>query len=153
MVLFPLGISQYVIGGAFIGAAICLIYLFSGQLVGQSTFFSSTLSYFSRAKYFRQEKWMIQRDWRFLIGLGTVFGALIFALSVGEWFTTQVQWWRLFIGGLLVGFGARFSRGCTSGHGICGLSAFSLPSFIAVCTFMAVAFAVAFIVKNAGVLP
>lgn len=153
MVLFPLGVSQYLIGGAFVGVAVALMYLFGGQLVGQSTFFSSTLSYFSRANYFRQEKWIQQRGWRFLIGFGTVLGALVFVLLFGERFTTQVQWWRLFVGGLLVGFGARFSRGCTSGHGICGLGSFSFPSMVAVVTFMAVAIVVAFLMKSFGVSP
>jgi uncharacterized membrane protein YedE/YeeE len=48
--------------------------------------------------------------------------------------------WQLFVGGLLVGYGARLSQGCTSGHGICGLASLSLPSLMAVCTFMATAF-------------
>ncbi|MBS3148662.1 YeeE/YedE family protein [Candidatus Woesearchaeota archaeon] len=153
MTLFPIGIFQYALGGALIGIAISLMYAFGGQLVGQSTFFSSSLSYVSRAKYFQQEKWKLQRNWRFLIGIGTILGAVIFVMTMGEWFTTRVQWWRLFLGGLFVGFGARFSRGCTSGHGICGLSSFSLPSLIAVAVFMSVAIIVALSMKSLGVSP
>jgi uncharacterized protein len=47
---------------------------------------------------------------------------------------------QLFAGGLLVGYGARLSRGCTSGHGICGVASLGLPSVLAVLTFMATAF-------------
>jgi len=43
------------------------------------------------------------------------------------------------VGGLLVGYGARLSNGCTSGHGICGLASLSRPSLVAVLIFMAVA--------------
>jgi uncharacterized membrane protein YedE/YeeE len=49
----------------------------------------------------------------------------------------------LLIGGILVGFGARISNGCTSGHGICGLSSLSRPSFVAVLVFMGFAIATA----------
>ena len=48
-------------------------------------------------------------------------------------------WWMMFGGGVLVGFGARLSRGCTSGHGICGLASLQLPSLLAVLTFLATA--------------
>ena len=51
--------------------------------------------------------------------------------------TTTLPWWRLFAGGLLVGYGARRSNGCTSGHGICGLASFQLPSLTAVLIFVA----------------
>jgi len=54
------------------------------------------------------------------------------------------------VGGLLVGFGARLSNGCTSGHGICGLGSLQLPSLVAVLTFMATAFVTANAVRILG---
>lgn len=55
----------------------------------------------------------------------------------------------LVIGGLLVGFGTRLGAGCTSGHGVCGLSRLSRRSLIATCTFMAVAGLVVFLMRHA----
>lgn len=54
--------------------------------------------------------------------------------------TVPLPAWQLFVGGLLVGYGARLSQGCTSGHGICGLASLSMPSLVAVGTFMGTAF-------------
>ncbi len=56
---------------------------------------------------------------------------------------TQIEWWRLLIGGMFVGIGARMSGGCTSGHGICGLAALEKVSLVATVTFLAVAIGVA----------
>ena len=54
----------------------------------------------------------------------------------------------LVVAGLLVGFGSVWGNGCTSGHGICGLSRLSLRSLIAVATFMASAIATVFVVRH-----
>jgi uncharacterized membrane protein YedE/YeeE len=58
--------------------------------------------------------------------------------------------WQLALGGVLVGYGARLSRGCTSGHGICGMASLKLPSFLAVLTFMATAFITANVMTRLG---
>ena len=57
------------------------------------------------------------------------------------------------IGGFLVGFGTRWAGGCTSGHGICGLSSLQWPSLAAVITFLATAIITAQVVQSIGVLP
>jgi uncharacterized membrane protein YedE/YeeE len=62
-----------------------------------------------------------------------------FTQGTGAALSTDISAERLLIGGLFVGFGARLSNGCTSGHGICGLSSLSGPSALAVLVFMAVA--------------
>jgi uncharacterized membrane protein YedE/YeeE len=67
--------------------------------------------------------------------------------------TTSVQVWRLVVGGLLVGFGTRLSRGCTSGHGISGLASLSTTSAYAVATFLAVGIATALLIQALGVTP
>jgi uncharacterized membrane protein YedE/YeeE len=70
-----------------------------------------------------------------------ILGVLAWQLwqGTGTALTTAVSPERLLIGGLFVGFGARMSNGCTSGHGICGLSSLSGPSALAVLVFMGVA--------------
>ena len=151
--LFPLGIWHYLIGGLLVGLGISFIFLTTGIITGTSSVFSSTWSYFSKLKYFQQEAYSSARLWRLVFSAGLIIGAFIFAFWNNNFFTTQVQWWRLAIGGFLVGYGARLSRGCTSGHGICGISSFSLPSLMAVVTFMAIAILTAYIVSLFGVLP
>jgi len=55
----------------------------------------------------------------------------------------------LIVAGLLVGLGTRYGAGCTSGHGVCGLSRFSPRSLLATATFMAAGFLMVFIVRHA----
>ena len=64
-----------------------------------------------------------------------------------------ISYWRLLIGGIFVGFGTRLGRGCTSGHGICGIASLSKSSFINVIIFVTVAIITANIVKILGVIP
>src|SRR5262245_17399422 len=59
----------------------------------------------------------------------------------------------LIVAGLLVGFGTRVGNGCTSDHGVCGLARLSKRSFVAVVTFMAAAFAAAFVMNHVSVSP
>ncbi|MFL6682465.1 MAG: YeeE/YedE family protein, partial [Burkholderiaceae bacterium] len=54
----------------------------------------------------------------------------------------------LVVAGLLVGIGTRYGSGCTSGHGVCGLSRLSLRSLVATVTFMAAGFATVFVVRH-----
>jgi uncharacterized membrane protein YedE/YeeE len=54
----------------------------------------------------------------------------------------------MIIGGLLVGLGSGWGGGCTSGHGVCGLSRLSPRSFVATCVFMATAIATVFVARN-----
>jgi hypothetical protein len=150
--MFPSGISQFLIGGMLAGVGTSLVFLAIGYRAGHSTFFSSTFSFFSKLPYFKQEMYVKQRAWRLIFALGTVAGGFGFLLYTGTFFTTSVQWWRLLAGGVLIGFGARLSRGCTSGHGICGISSFSIKSIYAVVTFMIVAIGTALLVETSGVL-
>ena len=54
----------------------------------------------------------------------------------------------MMIGGFLVGYGTRVGSGCTSGHGVCGISRFSKRSIVATCSFMAAAVITVFIVRH-----
>jgi len=148
--LFPLGIAQYLTGGLIIGLAVSFLYVSTGLVGGMSTFFSSTLSFVSNWSFFQQQKFVETRNWRLIYAAGLILGAAIWVFSVGEPFQTTVSWWQLSIGGFLVGFGARLSNGCTSGHGICGLASLQLPSLLAVLIFISTAMVSAAVVKILG---
>lgn len=153
--MFPLGIEPYLIGGIIIGIGVSLVYLTTGLHATQSSFFTTTLSWFSKRFHFQKERNIKERNWRVILATGLIIGALIHTLTLspkGFW-TTSVQLWRLFLGGLLVGFGTRLSGGCTSGHGISGLASKSKPSLYAVIVFMGVAIVTANIVQLLGILP
>jgi hypothetical protein len=117
-----------------------------------STVFSSTWSFFSRRPFFQQPRFLDTRAWRLVFALGLVLGAALWWMLAGPagGVHTVLPWWQLLIGGVFVGFGARLSNGCTSGHGICGLSSMQLPSLVAVLTFMAAAFVTARLVLLIG---
>jgi len=172
--LFPNGISRYAVGGILVGLGTVIIYLGTAITAGASTFLESTLSYVSNQARFKQYR--SSRDWRIVFTLGIIGGAAIYALtfqsglvssglyatgSTGElrevggltvWLT-DVQPWRLFVGGLLVGIGTRIGKGCTSGHGVCGVGSVSRTSLIGVVTFLVVAIVTANIVAALGITP
>ena len=143
--LFPQGWGHYLAGGLLIGVGVSLLFVLTGWLGGMSTVFSSSWSYVSRRPFFQQERFVASRAWRLVFALGLVLGALLWWCLLGPAtaLQTQVAPWQLLLGGLLVGFGSRLSNGCTSGHGICGLSSLQLPALAAVLTFMATGFATA----------
>lgn len=152
--LFPKGIEQYLVGGIFIGVGTAVIYWGTGIVAGASTFLESTLSYVSRLDRFQQTRFVLTRDWRVVFTLGIVLGAAIYqTLLVGEIWTTDVQWWRLLVGGVLIGIGTRVGKGCTSGHGICGVGSFSHASLVNVAVFLLIAIGTALTVQAVGVTP
>ncbi|GGL37088.1 hypothetical protein GCM10009037_20800 [Halarchaeum grantii] len=149
---FPRGVLPYLLGGVLIGVGTAAIYLGTGIHAGASTFLESTLSYVSDVPRFR--RYTGSRRWRLLFTAGIVSGAAVYALLTqsAPW-TTDVQWWRLLGGGLLVGVGTRLGKGCTSGHGICGVGSLSETSLANVATFLAVAIGTAQLVAALGVSP
>ncbi|WP_436934462.1 YeeE/YedE family protein [Halovenus marina] len=172
--LFPNGISRYAVGGLLVGLGVLVIYAGTGIAAGASTFLESTLSYASDQSRF--QRYVASRDWRVVFTLGIVLGATVFAATVQSglitttlyepgatgslydvggvtlW-STDVQPWRLFLGGILVGIGTRIGKGCTSGHGVCGVGSASRTSLVGVVTFLLVAIATAQIVAGLGVSP
>ena len=153
-ILFPRGIAQYLIGGILIGLGTAIIYVGTGIHAGASTFLESTLSYGSKLRHFQQPKFVASRDWRVVFTLGIVAGAAGYSLATGEFgWTTEVQPWRLFVGGALVGVGTRLGKGCTSGHGVCGVGSGSRTSIVNVAIFVLVAVGVAQLVMALGVTP
>lgn len=151
--LFPLGWGHYLAGGLLIGLGVSLLFVLTGHIGGMSTVFSAIWSWCSRRPFFQQARFVESRGWRMVFALGLVLGTAIWAIGfapVGSLRPTEIPLWQLGLGGLFVGFGARLSNGCTSGHGICGLSSLSLPSLAAVLTFMATGFLTANLVLAFG---
>lgn len=150
--LFPLGFFHYIAGGICIGLATSLIFIFTGQVAGMSSVFSSTLSWFSQKSYFQQARLLESREWRLYLAVGLVAGGALYWFGFGpatSW-QTQIHWWQLAIGGFIAGFGARMSNGCTSGHGICGMASLQAPSLFAVLVFLTTAFICANLVTLVG---
>ena len=153
--MFPLGIWPYIIGGLIIGIGVSFVYILTGIHSTQSSLFSSTMSYFSKIPYFQRKTYLDSREWRLYFAAGVILGAVIYTLTVSPdgWWSTEVQLWRLVIGGVLVGFGTRLSSGCTSGHGISGIASLSTTSLFEVITFILFGIISAHIVTFLGVLP
>lgn len=133
------------IGGILIGIATTLLWAVNGRTAGISNIAGQI--YPLRAG---DTLWKVL----FLIGLpvgawlGFEVGPAIFAEVPKTLPAVDAAPLTLVIAGLLVGVGTRVGRGCTSGHGICGLARFSVRSFVAVGTFMATAMVTVFIVRH-----
>ena len=152
--LFPRGITPYLLGGVLIGIGVSVIYLGTGIIAGASTFFEAGLSYVSDVSRFNKPRYRTSRGWRVVFTAGIISGGALYGLVLdpGIW-TTDVQWWRLLAGGFLVGVGTRVGKGCTSGHGVCGIGSRSGTSLVSVVTFLAVAIGTAQVVQAMGVVP
>ena len=151
---FPNGWLHYLLGGLLIGLGVSLIFVLTGFVAGVSTFFSSIWSHVSSLKFFQQESFLRTREWRNYYALGLLLGGFIFLFTFAtNPSSTDVQWWRLIVGGFIAGLGARMAGGCTSGHGICGLASLQWQSLIAVVTFLTTAIITAQIMLSIGVLP
>jgi uncharacterized protein len=145
--LFPYGWAHYLLGGLAIGAGVGLLFLCTGRVGGMSTVFSTSWSYLVQRPFFRQPAFQDSRAWRLVYALGLVLGAGLWwwLAADGTPGSTAIPAWQLLAGGFLVGYGARLGNGCTSGHGICGMGSLQWPSLLAVLTFMATAFATAWL--------
>jgi uncharacterized membrane protein YedE/YeeE len=148
---FPQGYAHYLAGGVLIGAGVGLLFLLTGLIGGMSSVFSSTWSYVSKVPYFETPHYLRSRRWRLVYAAGLILGALLYLGLGGEPFQTDVGAWRLMVGGLLIGFGARLGKGCTAGHGICGLASLQWPSLLAVMVFLSTAIGIAHLMRWLGV--
>lgn len=115
------------LGGALIGAAVTLMLLFTGRVTGISGIISSSLSTPTKEGLWR---------WLFLGGL--IAGGLLMRLLRPELFVNLSGRSPALVAlaGLLVGYGTVMGSGCTSGHGVCGISRFSVRSVVATVVFM-----------------
>jgi uncharacterized membrane protein YedE/YeeE len=125
-------------GGALIGLAAALFILFNGRIAGISGILGGLLEW---------PKGDIA--WRVAFLLGMVAAPLIYRM-VAQLPTVQIEadTPTLIVAGLLVGLGTRYGSGCTSGHGVCGLSRLSPRSLVATLAFMLGGFATVFVVRH-----
>ena len=129
-------------GGALIGIASALMLLGAGRITGIS-------GIAARATGLADSSLPRISAWLFLLGLPV--GALIVMLASGGLDASFASPLLLAIAGLVVGFGTRIGSGCTSGHGVCGMSRLSARSIVATLTFMATGFATVAIMNAFGI--
>lgn len=127
-------------GGLLIGLAAAALMACNGQILGVSGIAASAMEAETRGGW----------RWAFLAGLGSGGVLLVFfapeAMQVEQARSLPVY----LLSGLLVGYGVRLGNGCTSGHGVCGLSRLSPRALCATMTFMASAMLTVWLVKRLG---
>lgn len=115
------------LGGALIGISVTIMLLFNGRVTGISGIIASSLAKPGQASLWR---------WFFLAGM-IAGGFLIEALNPALFINSSGRRLAFVLGaGLLVGYGTVMGSGCTSGHGVCGISRLSVRSVLATLTFM-----------------
>ena len=126
------------LGGVLIGVAAAMFALLNGRIAGISGVLGSLLT-------------PVRGDvgWRAAFIAGLVGAPLLYALFT-ELPAVQIDasYGALVAAGLLVGIGTRYGSGCTSGHGVCGLSRLSLRSLVATATFMGAGFLTVFVLRH-----
>lgn len=127
------------IGGLLIGLASALLLLFNGRIAGISGIVGGVLQAPNRGTW-----------WRLAFAAGLVVGPLIVFAWRGEAepIALQVSWPWMIAAGLLVGFGTQLGGGCTSGHGVCGISLGSRRSISATAVFFVVAAVTVFLARH-----
>ena len=127
------------LGGMLLGIAAALYVILHGRILGISGIVSGLLS--------PKEG---DVNWRLSLLLG-LLSAPFWASLFFDLHTTTVidaDWLAIIVAGLLVGFGAHYGSGCTSGHGVCGLSRLSPRSLVATISFMGSGFLMVFVIRH-----
>ncbi len=125
-------------GGLLIGLAAALFILLNGRVAGISGILGGLLGASAG-----------DRGWRVAFLLGMAAAPLLWTIFAALPETTiEAGTMELVIAGLLVGYGTRLGSGCTSGHGVCGISRASPRSIVATCVFMAAGFATVYVARN-----
>jgi hypothetical protein len=125
-------------GGVLIGVAVALFVLCNGRIAGISGIVGGLL---------RPQRGDV--GWRAAFVIGLILAPLLY-----REFTTlpeiriEAGTGLIILAGLLVGMGTRYGAGCTSGHGVCGLSRWSPRSIVATLSFMAAGFATVFVMRH-----
>ncbi len=125
-------------GGVLIGLAAALLILLNGRIAGISSILGGLLR-------------PVRGDvsWRAAFVAGLVVAPAVYGIVTAVPVPSiDAGWGALTIAGLLVGVGTRYGSGCTSGHGVCGLSRFSLRSLVATLAFMGAGFVTVYLVRH-----
>jgi uncharacterized membrane protein YedE/YeeE len=128
-------------GGILLGVASAMFILVNGRILGISGILGGLL-----APKVRDASWRIA----FLLGM-FVSPLAARVLFPSEWISVpriDAGWGAVIAAGVMVGLGTRYGAGCTSGHGVCGLSRLSPRSLVATLSFMAAGFAMVFVVHH-----
>ena len=128
-------------GGLIIGCAVVLYFYTNGKVAGISGIFANALT--------NKEN----RNSNLLFLFGLVVGPLLYMFVTNRPVNFEItkSFLLITVAGFCVGFGTRMSGGCTSGHGICGISRFSLRSIIATITFIISGVIIVFILQQFGI--
>jgi uncharacterized membrane protein YedE/YeeE len=125
-------------GGLLIGLAAAVLIRFAGRIAGISGILGGLLRPVAG-----------DRAWRLAFLAGLLVAPWVYTLFAGA-LTPRIDagWGTLLAAGLLVGIGTRYGAGCTSGHGVCGLSRLSPRSAVATAVFMAAGFATVYVLRH-----
>ena len=127
------------VGGMIIGLSATILLLFNGRVAGVSGIIDPSASNSSG-----REAWRVA----FTMGLLVGGAAMLFVRPESFGIPPGRSLGAVTVAGLLVGFGTRLGNGCTSGHGVCGLSRMSKRSLVATCTFMGAGFTMTYLVNH-----
>lgn len=130
-------------GGVLIGLSVSLMLLWNGRVTGISGIINGVLT---PAKG--------DTGWRVLFVVGLILGGLTLKILNPNVFSggLATEGWTTVVAGLLVGFGTVMGSGCTSGHGVCGISRMSPRSLVATVLFIAAGIVSVLIFRKLGVL-
>ena len=129
-------------GGILLGLASAAFILVNGRILGISGILGGLL-----VPRLGDMGWRIA----FLLGIAAspFVSSLLLPADYIEVPRIEAGFVAIAIAGLLVGFGTRYGSGCTSGHGVCGLSRLSLRSLVSTLTFMGLGFLVVYVMRHA----
>ena len=129
------------IGGLLLGVASAIFILINGRILGISGILGGLLP-----------PKVGDIGWRLAFLLGMLAAPTVFMALAPAGFASEPRidagFWTVIVAGLLVGIGTRYASGCTSGHGVCGLSRLSPRSLVATLSFMGAGFFIVYIVRH-----
>jgi uncharacterized membrane protein YedE/YeeE len=151
LILNDLPPLHWAAAGAAVAAVTLILMFAANRRLGLSSGFEDLCGLVLRQPYFSRGSLRAAREWRLPLVAGLTIGGFLSAVLGGGWRLTwdlgrfdaaiagghaaKLAW--MFVGGLFIGFGTRLANGCTSGHGIFGISNFERSSVVATLTFLA----------------
>jgi len=140
----PPTIAPALAGGALIGLSASLLLMLTGRIAGISGIVGGLRTSAGRGKD--------EASWRLAFVIGLLAGGVALFVYRPQSFdgAATVNPLLVALAGVLVGVGTTLGNGCTSGHGVCGISRLSKRSIVATCIFMATGMLVTFVVRHVG---
>ncbi len=131
------------VGGFMIGISVSLMLLWNGRVTGISGIINGALSHKKGDTL-----------WRVFFVIGLILGGIFLKIFKPSVFSggLETDLWTTLVAGLLVGFGTIMGSGCTSGHGVCGISRMSPRSLVATLVFIGAGVVAVVFFKKIGIL-